>query len=411
MHATSTGHPILIVGGGLAAAEAAKTLRAEGYDGPLAILTEEPLLPYERPPLTKAYLRGEAGEDELLAQPASFYAEAGVEVMTGARVEAVDVAGRAVRLADGSRRAFDRLLLATGARAARPGMPGVDAPWVHVLRTAGDADRVREAAGRASSAVVAGGGWIAAEAAASLRQLGLDVTLVMPGREVLDGHLGGELGHELTALHERHGVRVVRSARVRGFAQAGGHRTVELDGGDRLATDLAVVGFGAVPAIELATRAGLDTGDGILVDERLETSAPGIFAAGDVASAWNPRYGERVRSEHWDNARRQGRTAARNLLGGAEAYDRVPFFYSDQFELGMEVLGRPARTEPLVRRERDGGLVAVWLRDGRALAGLHVDAWSAKKPLDRLVSAAAPLDPARFRDASVPLEEALALQV
>jgi 3-phenylpropionate/trans-cinnamate dioxygenase ferredoxin reductase subunit len=269
-------------------------------------VTDEPRPPYERPPLTKEYLRGEAGDEKLVKQPASFYEDAGIELRTGIRAEALDVRGRSLTLRGGASVRFDRLLLATGSLAIRPRFGGIDAPWVHVVRTAADADCLRDAAGNSSSAVVAGGGWIGAETAASLRQVGLAVTLVLPGREVLERHLGAELGRELSDLQERHGVRLVRSSRVSALREAGGKREVVLDTGEVLATDLAVLGLGAVPSQELAIAAGIGADDGVLVDERLRSSADVVFAAGDVASAWTPRYRDRVRSAHWDNARRQG---------------------------------------------------------------------------------------------------------
>ena len=407
---TDARRPFVIVGGGLAAAEATKTLRAEGYDGPVVLVAEEPMLPYERPPLTKEYLRGEAGPDTLLAQPGSFYDESGIDVRTGVRATELDIPGHSLGLDDGSRITFARLLLATGARAIRPAMEGIDEPWVHRIRTAADTDRLREATRGASSAVVAGGGWIAAEAAASLRQMGLEVTLVVPGAEVLERQLGAEVGREFSALHERNGVRLVRSSRVRSLANDGARRGVRLEAGATIEGDLVLLGLGASPAVELAVQAKLETGDGILVDHHLQTSADGIFAAGDVASAWLARYGERVRSEHWDNARRQGRTAARNMLGLKEAYERVPYFYSDQFDLGMELFGRPTiGTDRLVRRE-DGGLIGLWTRDGFAVAGMHTNLGASRKPIERLVSAGGPVDAAAFLDRSVPLDTALAVR-
>jgi 3-phenylpropionate/trans-cinnamate dioxygenase ferredoxin reductase subunit len=401
-----TDRAFLIVGGGLAAAEAAKTLRAEGYDGHLVVVTDEQRPPYERPPLTKAYLRGEVEASTLLPQPAAFYDDARIDLRLGSRVEALDLATRRARLADGAEIAWERLLLATGARAVRPALEGADRPWVHVLRTAEDADRLREAAGASASAVVAGGGWIAAEAAASLAQLGLAVTLVVPGDEVLERHLGPVLGGRFSALHERHGVRLVRNARVDSVVDRG----VRVDG-EVLASDLVVLGFGARPATELATAAGLAVATGVLADEQLETAAQGVFVAGDVAEAWHPRYRARLRSEHWDNARRQGRTAARNLLGRAETYDRVPFFFSDQYELGMELVGRPDATAEIAIRETSEGYLAVWLADGRAVAAMQADTWDAKKPLSALVEAAAVVDPRAFQDSSVPLEALIAAPV
>jgi 3-phenylpropionate/trans-cinnamate dioxygenase ferredoxin reductase component len=398
---------VAIVGGGLAAAEAAKTLRSEGYDGRLVVVTEEPLPPYERPPLTKEYLRGEATPDALLAQPAAFYEESRVELLTGRRAVRLDPRKRSLALDDGTAMGFDRLLLATGARAMRPAVAGIDEPWVHLLRTAADADRLREAARAAGSAVVAGGGWIAAEAAASLRQMGLDVTLVVPGGEVLERHLGPAVGRAFTELHERHGVRVERGARVRAFVEAAGRRDVRLLDGRVVTGDLAVAGFGASPAVELAAEAGLEVDNGIVADERLMTRADGIFVAGDVASAWHPRYGQRVRSEHWDNARRQGRTAARNMLGGAEPYDRLPFFFSDQFELGMELIGRSGAGDRVLVRRQEAGMVVAWVRDARVVAAMHTNLWNTRKALERLVSSGARIDSERFTDPAVPLEAAV----
>jgi 3-phenylpropionate/trans-cinnamate dioxygenase ferredoxin reductase subunit len=402
---TKATRPFVIVGGGLAAGEAARTLRSEGYDGPLLVVAREPMLPYERPPLTKGYLRGESTADSLLVQPQAAYDDAAVEVRTRVAVVDLDPGERSIRLEDGGRILYERLLLATGARATRPEIEGVDRPWVHFVRTVADADRLREAAGSARSAVVAGGGWIAAETAASLRQMGLDVQLVVPGREVLERHLGAEAARELTSLHERNGVRVIRSSRVAALEQVHGRRVVRLEDGRSLEGDLVVLGVGAAPALELPTRAGLATGDGVLVDSRLRTSAHGVFAAGDVASAWSDRYGERLRTEHWDNARRQARTAARNMLGANETYDRVPSFFSDQFDLGLELVGRPALGSRVLVRHEPAGIVALWTRDGRIVAGMHTNHWDARKPIERLVSSGAFVDPAAVADVSVPLDE------
>jgi len=397
---------VAIVGGGLAAAEAAKTLRGDGFDGRIVLVAEERHLPYERPPLSKEYLRGEAPTTKLLAQPDAFYAESSVEVLAGRRAVALDPAERRLSLDDGRTIGFGRLLLATGARPRRlTATPRAD-EGVHYLRTIEDADRLRAAAADAGTAVVAGGGWIAAESAASLRQLGLDVTLVVPGSQILERSLGPDIGARYGAVHRRHGVRIIHGARVEAVEQDGRARRLRLSSGATIAGDLAVLGLGAAANLELARDAGIGTGAGILVDERLETSVPGIFAAGDVASALHPRLGRRVRSEHWDNARRQGRTAARNLAGGRESYDRVPYFYSDQFELGMELLGDPSGGDEVVVRDLpDQAFVALWLAGGRVVAGMHGNVWDAKKPIDALVAAGASVDPAAVRDPSVPLEE------
>ena len=397
----TTRRTFLIVGGGLAAAEAAKTLRAEGFEDRLVVVTEESRPPYERPPLTKAYLRGEVDAGTLLPEPESFYADAGIELLMGTRATDLDVDGRSIGLADGSRLAFDRLLLATGSRAIRPDIEGVGQPWVHLLRTAEDSDRLRDAARASASAIVVGGGWIGAETAASLAQMGLAVTLAFPGDQVLERHLGTTIGSRFSDLHERHGVRLVRRTRAVEVIDRG----IRTDHGDTLHADIVVLGLGAVPATELAEAAGLAVDHGVIADERLETAAGGIVVAGDVASAWHPRYGMRLRSEHWDNARRQGRTAARNMLGRAEAFDRVPYFFSDQYELGMELIGRPEPDADVVIRREGDGYVALWLRDGRAIAGMHADAWDAKKPINVLVEGGMPIDRAAFEDPAIALAD------
>ena len=397
----TTQRTFLIVGGGLAAAEAAKTLRAEGYDDRLVVVTEEPRAPYERPPLTKAYLRGEVDADTLHPVPTAFYAEGGIDLRTGVRATELHLRERRVELDDGSDIVFDRLLLATGARAFRPALKGIEQPWVHLLRTVEDADGLRDAARASTTAVAAGGGWIAAETAASLSQMGLTVTLVIPGKEVLEHHLGSTIGRRFSELHERHGVRLVRSARVTEIVDRG----VRTADGVRIEGDIVVLGFGIAPATELAERAGLELDRGIVADERLETSATGVFVAGDVATAWHPRYGMGLRSEHWDNARRQGRTAARNLLGRGEVYDRVPYFFSDQFELGMELIGRPEGDADVWTRREGDGYVVLWVRDGRAVAGMHADAWDSKRAINAIVEGGAPIDRATFEDASIALAD------
>jgi 3-phenylpropionate/trans-cinnamate dioxygenase ferredoxin reductase subunit len=398
----TTPRTFLIVGGGLAAAEAAKTLRAEGYEDRLVVVTEEPRAPYERPPLTKAYLRGEVDADTLHPVPASFYADGGIDLRTGTRATELDLRERRVRLGDGSSIAFDGLLLATGARAFRPELKGVEQPWVHLLRTVDDADRLRQAARASTTAIVAGGGWIAAETAASLSQMGLTVTLVIPGAEVLEHHLGSTIGRRFSELHERHGVRLVRSARVTEIIDRG----IRMADGARIEGDVVVLGFGATPATELAERAGLELDHGIVADEHLETAASSVFVAGDAATAWHPRYGMGLRSEHWDNARRQGRTAARNLLGRAEPFDRIPYFFSDQFELGMELIGRPESNADVWIRPEGDGYVALWIRDGHAVAGMHADAWDSKRAINALVESGAPIARGAFEDSTIPLANA-----
>jgi 3-phenylpropionate/trans-cinnamate dioxygenase ferredoxin reductase component len=393
----------VVVGGGVAGAEAARTLRTEGFDGRVVLVAEERHAPYERPPLSKEFLRGESSVDKLLVQEPAAWDRDRVELLTGRRVTSLDASERRLTLDDGRAIAYDGIVLATGASARRSTLSGASAPFVHTVRTIEDADRLRAAARDATSAVVVGGGWIAAETAASLRQLGLEVTLVVPAEEVLQGTLGQVVGARYTALHRRQGVRVITRARATEVVD-GAARGVRLETGDIVPADIVVLGLGATPNVDLAQGAGLLVDGAIVVDDRLRTSAEGVYAAGDVAAAWHPRYRTRVRSEHWDNARRQGRTSARNLLGRDESYERIPFFYSDQFDLGMEFVGRTADADELVVRDEGtaNAFIAVWLRSGRVVAGLHANTWDAKKVIDGLVAGQVALDVRRFLDPASP---------
>jgi 3-phenylpropionate/trans-cinnamate dioxygenase ferredoxin reductase component len=406
-----TRRTFVIIGGGVAGAEAAKALRAEGFDGRVILIAGESHVPYQRPPLSKDYLRGEATSQSLLALDADFYGREDVELLTGRRALELNAAEGWLGLDDGRIVRFDGLVLATGATPKRPTFRGSDRPFVHLIRTIEDADRLRAATATAGTAVVAGGGWIAAETAASLALLGLDVTLAVPGEEVLERTLGPIVGSRYTALHRSHGVRIATRARVTEVLDDRRGPGVRLADGTVLRGDIVVLGFGATPNVDLARDAGIPVDGGIIVDERLRTGATRIVAAGDVAAAWHPRYQARLRSEHWDNARRQGRTAARTLLGHREAYERLPYFYSDQFELGMEFVGRAAEAdEVLIRDEQDSaGFVALWLRRGAVVAGLHGNVWDAKPAIDRLVDSEALIDPVNFRDPSVPVGELAAL--
>src|SRR5690349_16097739 len=306
----------VIVGASLAGASAAAALRKEGFDGRIVLIGEENERPYERPELSKTYLRGEAKKD-LHVHAADYYAENGIELLSGHRVESIDADRREVRLG-ADRIAFDRLLIATGARSRRLDLPGGDLDGIETLRTMADADRIRERASEADAIAVIGGGWIGSEVAASLRELGKDVTLIVPRQNPLEHVLGTELGGMYRLAHEEHGVKLVTGVMAAGFEGAEHVSAVRTDDGRTITGDLVVVGVGAEPRVELARAAGLGVENGIAVDDRLETSVPGIFAAGDVANAVHPRYRRRLRVEHWDNAKRQGRVAAANMLGGAK---------------------------------------------------------------------------------------------
>jgi NADPH-dependent 2,4-dienoyl-CoA reductase/sulfur reductase-like enzyme/nitrite reductase/ring-hydroxylating ferredoxin subunit len=326
---------IVIVGGGAAGHSAAETLRREGYAGPITMLSADASLPCDRPNLSKGYLAGTAPEDWMLLRPAEFFRDQGIEVRLNARVVHIDLDSRTVELADRSRYSYGALLLATGAEPVRLDVPGADLPHVRYLRTFADGRALLAKAQTARRAVVIGSGFIGLEVASSLRQRGIEVHVVGRGAIPMARILGPELGAFLRSLHEQHGVVFHLNADVGAIDAAG----VTLVDGERIEADLVVVGIGVRPATALAEAAGLKTGDGVEVDRFLQTSAPGIFAAGDIARWPDPLSGESIRVEHFVVAERQGQTAARNMLGLQEPYEAVPFFWTEQYDLGLAYVG------------------------------------------------------------------------
>jgi 3-phenylpropionate/trans-cinnamate dioxygenase ferredoxin reductase subunit len=398
----------VIVGAGLTGAKAAETLRAEGFGGRLLLLGEEAERPYERPPLSKAYLRGEADRDSLYVHQEGFYAAHDIELRTSTSVRSIAPAARRLELATGERIGYDRLLLASGAAPRRLPVPGADLAGVHYLRSRRDADSLAAAAADAERVVVVGTGWIGSEAAASLRQLGRQVTLVGPDTAPLARVLGPEVAAVYRDLHADHGVRLLLGTRVAGFR---GHDRVEAvvtDHGDTIEGDLVLVGAGAIPRTELAEAAGLPVRNGVLVNEQLEAvGAAGIYAAGDVAAAWHPRYQSYLRVEHWANALNQGPAAARNMLGIPTAYARLPYFYSDQYDLGMEYSGLADSWDQVVVRGdlTAHAFIAFWLKDQRVLAGMNAGVWDVVEPIQAMIRSGRPVDPARLADPDLPLDQ------
>ncbi len=398
---------IVIVGAGLAGARAAEALRTEGYEGAVTLLGDESDRPYLRPPLSKDYLRGDVGDDHLFVHPATFYADQRIDLRGDTRVESVDPRGRTIVLADGSRLPFDRLLIATGARPRRLQVAGADLGGVMTLRTRADADNIRTAAERAGRIVVVGTGWIGSEIAASLRMLGREVTLVGPDAAPLVRVLGDVLGRFYRDVHERHGVGFRLGTTVNRILGDGHVSAVETTAGERIPADLVVAGIGVEPRTDLAAGAGLAVGNGIEVSASLESTVPGIFAAGDVASAWHPFYERRLRSEHWATARFQGSAAAAAMLGRPTTYERLPYFYSDQYDVSMEYTGWADPSDRLVLRgdPNAGPAIAFWLRDGRVQAGMNVNLWKVTKPIGQLIRSRRVVDAVRLADPGVPLEE------
>jgi 3-phenylpropionate/trans-cinnamate dioxygenase ferredoxin reductase component len=397
----------VIVGASLAGASAAAALREHGFDGRIVLIGEETPLPYERPELSKRYLRGEKDSPKWV-RPEAFYPDAGIELLSGERATSINPTRREVRT---TRRtlAYDRLLLTTWASARRLDVPGADRDGVLTLRTIEDADAIRERAQVARSVAVIGGGWIGSEVAASLREIGIDVTMVLPSKAPLEHVLGPEVADVYRQAHLRHGVHLVTGARVTRFSGATTVDAVVTDDGRSIPADLVVVGVGAEPRTELAAAAGLTVARGIAVDAHLTSSVSEIFAAGDVAEAWHPFYARPMRVEHWDNARRQGRVAAANMAGHPTPYDRIPYFYSDQYEIGMEYTGHAASTDEVLFRgdPRSGAFIAFWLREERVTAGINVNVWDLAPAIEELIRAARPVDRSRLADAAAPLEAAV----
>lgn len=365
---------VVIVGAGLAGAKAAESLRAWGFDGRVVLVGEEPVRPYERPALSKSYLRGRSDFESATVHGPGFYQEKGIELLTSTAVTRLDPGAREVEL-ESRRLRYDRLLLATGARPRALDVPGSDLGRVFHLRTVADAEALRTAARAAGRAVIVGTGWVGTEVASSLRRLGLEVALV--GRSSVPFHqtLGLEIGQVFAAVHTDHGVRLHLGATVESLQGRRWVEGVRLADGTTLACDLVVAGLGAIPRTELAEAAGLAVGEGILTDSRLETSSPGIFAAGDVANLLHPVLGERLRVEHWWGALTQGPVAAANLLGHRASYDWIPTFTSRQHDVLVEHTGHAASWDQVVVR---GDLaarrfVAFWLRGGRLMAGLNAN--------------------------------------
>jgi 3-phenylpropionate/trans-cinnamate dioxygenase ferredoxin reductase subunit len=397
----------VIVGASLAGAKAAEALREEGFDGRLILLGAEPERPYERPPLSKDYLRGESEREKVYVHPAGYYEEHGIELRTNTQVESLDAGASEVELADGERLHFDRLLIATGAEPRLLSLPGSGLDGIHYLRTLADSDALRDLLGQGGKLLVIGGGWIGCEVAASARQRGLEVAVVAPGQVLLQRVLGHELGEFYTQVHRDHGVELVLGTGVESFEGSDRVEAVRTSDGREITCTAVLAGVGVVPRTGLAEAAGLAVDNGVLVDERLETSAPGIFAAGDVANALHPLYGRRLRVEHWANALEQGPVAGRNMLGAGAPYDRVPYFFSDQYDVGMEYAGYATDWDEVVfRGDPEGGeFLAFWLQEGRVVAGMNVNIWDVNEQIQALVRLRQPVGHDRLIDPDLPVDQ------
>jgi 3-phenylpropionate/trans-cinnamate dioxygenase ferredoxin reductase component len=405
----STKQTYVVAGGGLAGAKAAETLRSEGFVGRIVILGDEAERPYERPPLSKEYLRGEA-EARPFVHDENFYAEHEIELELGDSVSAIDPASSEV-IVGNQRVRYDRLLIAVGAEPRRLRLPGAELDGVHYLRDLRDSEAIGERFVGGARVVVIGAGWIGAEVAASARQKGCEVTLLARTAVPLERVLGPEVGAVYRDLHRSHGVKFLPQASAARFEGERSVRRVVTQDGRAIDADLVVVGVGVAPRTALAEAAGLEVENGIAVTERLETSAPGVFAAGDVANAHHPFYGGRLRVEHWANALNQGPAAARAMLGHPVSYDEIPYFFSDQYEAGMEYGGFATEWDEVAFRgaPEDGEFIAFWLRDERVVAGMNFNVWDVNEKIRELLRSRQAVDRQRLADRHTPLEEVRAL--
>ena len=402
----------LIVGASLAGAKAAETLRSEGFGGPVILLGTETERPYERPPLSKGYLLGKEDKSVIYVHEEGWYAEHGVDLRLGVTVTAVDRAGRTVTTADGESIGYDQLLLATGASPRRLNIPGAGREGVLYLRTVGDSERLAAAFGGGGRVVTVGAGWIGLEATAAAREAGCEVTVVEPEPTALYRAIGRELGDVFADLHREHGVQFrfgESVSELRGPGTDGPVGEVITSTGDALPADIVVVGIGVVPNTGLAVDAGLEVANGVVTDAALRTSDPIICAAGDLANSYHPLLGRRARVEHWANALNSGPAAARSMLGQDVTYDPLPYFFSDQYDLGMETAGLPepgTYDQVVYRGDRAGReFIAFWLASGAVVAGMNVNVWDVSDDIQALIRSGKQVEPAGLTDPDVPLTD------
>lgn len=405
----------VIIGGGLAAAKAAEALRGAGFAGRVVLIAAEQELPYQRPSLSKGILAGSDPDETIYVHPADWYADNAVELRLGTRAVALDRQGRTVRLADGTDQPYDKLLLATGSGPRKLRVDGADLAGVHYLRTKNNADGLKAAlADGGRNVVLIGGGWIGLEVAAAARGYGNEVTVIDITPVPLYGALGLELGGVFADLHTEHGVTLLMNRSVAEILGDGEKVTgVRTGDGEIVPADVVVIGIGTVPMTQLAEQAGLATDNGIVVDAALRTADPDIFAAGDVARWEHPFLGRPVRVEHWANALNQGPAAARAMLGQEVRYDDIPYFYTDQYDLGMEFIGDiagdvAAKNYDTVTYRGDldsREFLAFWTKDGRVLAGMNVNVWDVIPEIEALVRSGRRVDLEQLADPAIPLAE------
>ncbi|MGX7680563.1 NAD(P)/FAD-dependent oxidoreductase [Jatrophihabitans sp. DSM 45814] len=400
----------VVLGASLAGAKAAEALRDLGFAGELILIGAENQLPYERPPLSKGYLAGKAARGDAFVHPKDWYSDHDVDLRLATQAVSLDRTARVLSLADGSTLGYDKLLLATGSNPRTLTLPGAEARSVHYLRTIDQSEALKASFGQKSSLVVIGAGWIGLEVAATAREAGLEVTVIESAELPLLTVLGPEVAAVFAELHRQHGVDLRLGASLAEILTEDGRASgVRLADGSTVDADLVLIAIGARPNTELAEAAGLEVDNGVVVDASLTTSDPNIFAAGDVANAFHPLFGKHIRVEHWANALKQPATAAAAMLGQVASYDELPYFFTDQFDLGMEYVGyvEPGGYDRVVfrgnveRRE----FIAFWLADNRVLAGMNVNVWDVTDSIKQLITSRVIVDPARLADSEVPLDE------
>jgi 3-phenylpropionate/trans-cinnamate dioxygenase ferredoxin reductase component len=401
----------IIVGAGLAGAKAAEGLRHEGFGGRLVLIGEEPDRPYERPPLSKDYLRKET-DDKPYVHPESFYDDHGIELMTSTRVTEIDTDSKKLVLNDEESIGYDRLLITTGAAPRHLDVPGSDLDGIHYLRTVADSEQIAGRLRPGARLVMVGSGWIGSEIAASARQKGCEVTLLEMGALPLENVLGTEIAQIFLQLHRDNGVEFLAETVVESFGGNGSVERVELSNGAIVKSDFVVVGIGVTPRTEPFAAAGLTIDNGIVVNEHLRTTVDDVFAAGDVANASNPFYRGRIRVEHWANASDQGLIAARSMMGKPATYAEIPYFFSDQYDVGIEYSGYTTDWDEVVfRGDPDSReFLAFWLEDGRVVAGMNMNIWDVHDEIRELIRSRRQVSRADLADAEIPLSRPLQAQ-
>ena len=397
---------LVIVGANLTGGEAAATLRQEGFDGRVVLIGAEPRAPYERPPLSKEYLRGEFSFEQTLVRAPDYYDENGIETRFGVRATRVLAAERVVELEGGERLPYDKLLIATGGRNRRFPIPGLDLQGVYDLRTVDDCDRIRAESTPGRRAVVVGMGFIGSEVAASLRQLGVDVVAVERDPVPLRRVLGEEVGRVMEGIHRDHGATLIFEDTVAAFEGEGGRvGRVRTGHGRLIECDFVVTGLGIEPVTELVADTGAEIDNGIVVDEYCRTGVEGIYAAGDVANHYHPVFDRRIRVEHWQNALKQGPAAARSMLGKGDPYEEIPWFWSDQYDANLQYAGYHTEWDELVVRGsmEERNFVAFYRKAGRVLAAVSVNRGRDLRRSMRLIKDQRPVDTTKLRDPDVDL--------